>query len=135
MSPAMLRAARRFRADKSGAAAIEFAIVASAFIAFVMGISYISIMYFNRQSLDWAVQLAARQAEVDSTANQGSLKQTIDNYLLSVGLPRANVTYSVATANGVKTGSIDATFNQTYDVPFVSTFHMTFASSQAVPVL
>jgi Flp pilus assembly protein TadG len=134
MSPAMLRAARRFRADRSGAAAVEFAIVASAFIAFVMGISYISIMYFNRQSLDWAVRLAARQAEVDSTANQGSLKQTIDNYLLSVGLPRANVTYSVATANGVK-GSIDASFNETYDVPFVSTFHMTFASSQAVPVL
>jgi Flp pilus assembly protein TadG len=129
----MQRAVQRFRADHSGAAALEFAIVSGAFIAFIMGICYISIMYFNRQSLDWAVQLAARQAEINSSVTQGQLRTTINSYLSSVGLPNATVTYSVATSGGLKTASIAASFSQTYSVPFVHTFNVTFSSSEAVP--
>jgi Flp pilus assembly protein TadG len=129
----MQAAAHRFRADRSGAAAVEFSIVVCAFIAFVMGICYISIMYFNRQSLDWAVQLAARQAEINTSVSQSQVASTINNYLNSVGLPNATVTYSVATVSGVKTASIGATFNQSYSVPFVHTFNVTFTSNDAVP--
>jgi Flp pilus assembly protein TadG len=133
MKSGVLKIARRFRADSRGVAALEFAIVSTAFISFIMGICYISIMYFNRQSLDWAVQLAARQAEIDSSVTAAQLRTTINNYLNSVNLPNATVTYSVATVSGVKTASIGASFNQTYSVPFVHTFHITFTSSEAVP--
>jgi Flp pilus assembly protein TadG len=129
----MQAAAHRFRADRSGAAAVEFSIVVCAFISFVMGICYISIMYFNRQSLDWAVQLAARQAEINTSVTQSQIASTVNNYLNSVGLPNATVTYSVATVSGVKTASIGATFNQSYSVPFVHTFNVTFTSNDAVP--
>jgi Flp pilus assembly protein TadG len=136
MTESLPRRARRLGAENGGAAAVEFAFISGAFIAFIMGICYISIMYFNRQSLDWAVQLAARQAEINSSVTQTQLRTTINDYLASVGLPAATVTYSVATPNGgVKTASIGATFRQTYDVPFVSTFHMTFSSNEAVPQL
>jgi Flp pilus assembly protein TadG len=133
MTGAVLRLARRFRADSKGVAALEFAIVSTAFIAFIMGICYISIMYFNRQSLDWAVQLAARQAEINSSATPGQIRKTINDYLNSVNLPNATVTYSVATVSGIKTASIAASFNQTYSVPFVHTFNITFTSTEAVP--
>jgi Flp pilus assembly protein TadG len=133
MSGPLLRAARRFRAEQSGAAAVEFAIVSMAFITLVIGIAYISIMYFTRQSLDWAVQLAARQAEVDSTVTQSQVRDTINTYLATVNLPAANVDYSVATTNGIKTASIAATFNRTYTLPGVNTFNITFTSNAAVP--
>ena len=128
-------AIRRYRHDTDGATAVEFAIVSSVFLSVIMGIAYIGIMFFNKQSLDWAVQLASRQAEINSSITQAQLATTVNTYLNSVGLPDATVSYSVATSNGVKTASVGAQFAQSYSVPFVSTFNITFASNEAVPQL
>jgi len=42
---------RIFSKDQSGATAVEFALVSSAFIALVLGICYVAIMLFNNLSL------------------------------------------------------------------------------------
>jgi Flp pilus assembly protein TadG len=128
-------AARRYPRNVDGATAVEFAIVGGVFMSFIVGITYVGIMYFNKQSLDWAVQLASRRAEIDSSVTQAQLATTVNGYLNSVGLPDATVSYSVATSNGVKTASVGAQFAQSYSVPFVSTFNITFASNEAVPQL
>lgn len=134
MTPLRKSILAKFASHHGGATAVEFAMVASAFVTVVMGICYVGIMLFNNLSLDWAVQRAARQLTLDHAVTQVALTATINNYLSSVGLSNANVEYAVATSNTVQTGFIVAHYNQTYVLPFVSTFNMTFSSSASVPL-
>ena len=129
----MFRRRRVFWADRDGAAAVEFALVVSAFISLMMGIWYIGIMAFNSVAIDRAVKLASRQAEIDSAATQTDIASTINNYLSSVGLSSADVTYSVSMSGGISTATIAASYQQSYSIPFIPTIQMTFSSSAAVP--
>jgi len=122
-----------FLTDQGGAAALEFALVSSAFISLIMGIAYIGIMAFNTVAIDWAVKAAARQAEISTTATQDSLTTTINNYLSSWGLSTATVTYTITNLNGVNISNIAASYTQDYSIPFIPTIHMTFSSSATVP--
>ena len=124
---------RDILADDSGAAAVEFAMVVSAFITLVMGIGTIGIMAFNSVAIDRAVKLASRQAEINSSATQSDIASTINNYLTSVGLSSADVTYSVGMSGGISTATIGASYQQSYSIPFIPTIRMTFSSSAAVP--
>lgn len=125
---------RSFRSDVSGATAVEFAIIANVFIAFVMVIAYFGIMLFNNASLDWAVDDAVRMAAIDPAADQTALAGAINARLSQFGLSNATVTYSVSTINSVQTGHIAASYVQSYSVPFISTFDITFSSDAYVPI-
>ena len=120
-------------ADPSGAAAVEFALVSSAFFSMIMGIAYIAIIAFNTVAINWAVKAAVRQAEIDTTATQDSITTTINNNLSSLGLSTATVTYTITNLNGVNISNISASYQQNYSIPFIPTIHMTFSSSAAVP--
>ena len=134
MTPLRKSILAKFASHNAGATAVEFAMVASAFVTVVMGICYVGIMLFNNLSLDWAVQRAVRQATINHSVTQAAIASTINNYLSSVGLSNANVEYGVLTLNGVQTASIAANYTQAYSLPFVSTFNMTFSSSASVPL-
>jgi len=125
---------RPFWSDQGGATAVEFAIIANVFIVFVMIIAYFGIMLFNTASLDWAVNDAVRIASVDSTADQTAISNAINARLSSFGLSNATVTYSVGMVNSIQTGHIQASYVQTYSIPFLKTFDMTYSSQAYVPV-
>ena len=120
--------------DEEGAAALEFALVSTAFLSLVIGICYVSIMLFNNMSLEWAVTKAARVAEINKAATQNDVSTAINAYLASMNLPTATVTFSSSVdANGVRTANIGASYSQTYDVPMVHTFNINFNSAITVP--
>ena len=125
---------RSFWGDEGGATAVEFAIIANVFIVFIMVIAYFGIMLFNTASLDWAVNDAARIASVDSTADQTAISNAINARLSSFGLSNATVTYTVGMVNSIQTGHIQASYVQTYSIPFLKTFDMTYSSQAYVPV-
>lgn len=122
-----------FWADNHGAAAVEFALVVSAFISLVIGIAYVGIMAFNTLAIDQAVKLASRQAEIDSSTTQTAIAAIINDYLASVGLSSATVTYNVTLSGGISTANIAASYQQSYSIPFIPTIALTFSSSAAVP--
>jgi Flp pilus assembly protein TadG len=127
-------ARRPFWSPEGGATAIEFAIVANVFIVFVMVIAYFGIMLFNTASLDWAVNDAVRIASVDPAADQTAISAAINDRLSKFGLSSATVTYTKETVNSIQTGHIQASYVQTYSIPFLRTFDMTYSSQAYVPV-
>jgi Flp pilus assembly protein TadG len=127
-------ARRPFWGDERGAAAVEFAIIANVFIVFVMVIAYFGIMLFNTASLDWAVNDAVRIASVDSSADQTTISNAINARLSEFGLSNASVTYTIESINSIQTGHIQASYVQTYSIPFIRTFDMTYSSQAYVPV-
>lgn len=127
-------ARRLFWGDERGATAVEFAIIANVFIVFVMVIAYFGIMLFNTASLDWAVNDAVRIASIDSSADQATIANAINARLSDFGLSNASVTYTKETLNSILTGHIQASYVQSYSIPFLRTFDMTYSSQAYVPM-
>jgi Flp pilus assembly protein TadG len=125
---------KRLIRDQKGAVAVEFALVSTAFLAMVIGLCYVGIMLFNNMSLQWAVEKAARVAEINSAATQSDIASAVNSYLASEGLPNATVTYSSTVSGGVTTATIQASYSQSYTLPMVSTFNINFSSNLTVPL-
>ena len=131
---AAFRRARYWVHDEAGATAVEFALVSTALISFLIGIAYLSIVLFNNLSLEWALTKASRIAEINNAATQGDISDAVNAYLASMSLPTATVNYASSLgANGVRTATISAGYSQTYVVPMVSTFTINFHSDVTVP--
>jgi Flp pilus assembly protein TadG len=56
-----------YLSDEDGAAAVEFSLVFSAFVMFIVGSFYVAGMLFVGSSMQFATQAAARCASVDTT--------------------------------------------------------------------
>ncbi len=63
---------RRFQQDRDGVTAVEFALVAAPFFAFVMGIIAIGLQFFTINTLDQAVEKASRKIRTGQ-AQRGNL--------------------------------------------------------------
>ena len=122
-----------FARNESGATAVEFALVSSAFIALVLGICYVAIMLFNNLSLGWALANASRLAEINKSVTQTAITQAVNDRLSSMALPNATVSYNSSVSGGLRTAVITASYDQTYTLPLVSTFNIHFSSSITVP--
>jgi Flp pilus assembly protein TadG len=134
MKPRNLKALARLHADESGAAAVEFAIVASAFISFVTGIAYAAIMLHSNAALQWAVETTIRQAAIDPNVTQADLTTSLNGLLSTTKMPNASsVSYSVNSAGAIPIATLTASFNRTFTIPFVATFNTTYTATATTP--
>lgn len=121
--------------DKSGATAVEFAIIGNAFLMFIMVIFYASMMLYAYAGVYWAVEDASRLAAINTSTTQSDITTAVNSALSSVGLPPAtSVSYSVSTAaSSFPVATISAQLTQTYDVPLVSNVTITYSAATSVP--
>lgn len=123
----------RLTGDESGAAAVEFAIIASVFISFIIGIAYAAIMLHSNSALQWAVETSIRKAALDPAVTQAQMATQVNNLLTQNKMPSATVAYSVASVGGVPVATLTATFTRTFTIPFVSTFNTTYTATAKTP--
>ena len=121
------------RADESGAAALEFALVSSAFITMIFGIVYFAIMLNTNATLQWAVETTIRQAAIDASVTQTQLTTTLNGHLAATNMPDATVNYSVATVGAMQVATLTGTFTRTFTIPFVGTFNTTYSATAKTP--
>jgi len=119
--------------NESGAAAVEFAIISSVFITFIIGISYAAIMLHSNAALQWAVETTVRRAAIDPNITQGTLQTAVNGLLAQNRMPNATVSYSVANVGTVPVATLTATFNRTFTIPFVATFNTTYTATAMTP--
>ena len=77
----------RFKKDKEGATAIEFALLALPFFALLFAILELAIIFFISSTLNFAVSEAGRQIRTGNYQNcgQDSFKRLVCNNMLTVG--------------------------------------------------
>ncbi len=82
------RVVRRLSSDRSGATAIEFALVAAPFFAFMLAIIEVAMVYFGGFVLESAVEQASRMIRTGQAQQQGfteaQFKQEICNNVASL---------------------------------------------------
>jgi Flp pilus assembly protein TadG len=111
---------------------VEFALVATAFMSFLFGTFYMGIMMFTDVAVHWATERAARLATVNTSVSQGAIASAVNGYLTGLGIPTATVAYSVG-GGSFPVAHITTTLAQTYTVPLISTFNVTYTAEVYVP--
>ncbi len=124
---------KRFGREETGAYAVEFAIVSTAFFTLMFGSAYLGIMMWYRSSVQWAVEKGIRMAAIDKTTTQSQITTAINGYLNSMSLPDATVSFNTAASNGVQVSTVTASFTKSVTMPFVSTFNQTYSATAKIP--
>jgi len=119
----------RFGREESGAAAVEFAIISTVFITFIIGIAYAAIMLHTNAALQWAVETTVRQAAINPSVTQTQLTTTLNGLLTQNKMPTASAVSYTVTAGTIPVANLTASFNRSFTIPFVATFNTTYTAT------
>ena len=136
----MRRLLQALRADRRGAAAIEFAIVGPLLFTLLLGIVEMGRMFYVRESLEYAIEQAARYYMVNPSATQDAVTTVLRNAMaggMGSGIPAPQYT-DVSSCNG-NSAVTCTTITATYTFVSVASFlklgnPVLRASAQAVRV-
>jgi Flp pilus assembly protein TadG len=115
-----------------GAAVVEFAIISTVFVSFILAIAYLGMMLYADLGVHWALEKGARLAAINTSTTQTAVADAINKYLQGMGVPAATVTYTVST-DTITRAYITATLTETFTVPFIQTFTVTYSADTYVP--
>ena len=114
--------------DIRGATIVEFALIAPILISLLVGGLNIGVYLFAKNSVDNAVEAAAREAAIYPTPSDSALQDVFDDALLK---QEAGITVELDVAEGTTAGGIKyLTLSTDYDVPV----EIIFGKAGAIPV-
>ena len=119
--------------NRSGVAAVEFALVAPLLLALLFGIWNAGFMLFADNAIRDAVEAGARQATVFPRPTQAQLTQIINNRYFG---PKAGViagpTFAYGTRNSAPIVTISMTYTHQINVPYMANRSVTFDHARTV---
>lgn len=115
-----VRAARRFRADESGAALVEFAVASLMLIMLILGMVEFAELYRRFQALTDAAREGARFAVVSSPSDSAGTVTQVKNRLASQGIVPKKVTVTGLAAGYGNPATV--TIEYDYKFSYVSSF-------------
>jgi Flp pilus assembly protein TadG len=124
----------RLADDRGGASAVEFAILAPVLFALLFGVFQLGWALHCNQSVDWAVQTAARQLVGTPSLTQAQLQSKVEA-LLTGGADPSHVTVALTedpAGASPRMAQVSAAYAHTIDVPFLSTFNYTYNTSSTM---
>jgi len=132
----VFRALRRIPAARDGSAALEFALVFPVVALFLIGTIEFGRLFWQRNSLEHAVEETGRYAMAHTDASQTQLTNVLQ---ASAGnaIPASAITiaYSTAAAGGINYLTITATHSFTFITRLVPYGPISLQSRARVPLL
>ncbi len=106
----MTKLIRRWKRDRSGATAVEFAIVSNLFLMMIIGVFSAGYFFLVKNDLENSISAAERYALVfEETDDQ--LRTVIRSGLSSYKASDVNLTFSRASAGGVDYVKVSVAYN------------------------
>lgn len=124
---------RKLRRRQDGTTAVEFAMIAPAFLLLLFGLVMVALMYFDGSTLEFAVEQAGRSIATNPSVSQSDLTTAVQSQLGPIGHPPVTVTYTTSVVSGANVGHLVATLHRSYTVPMIKTFAIDFTSETYVP--
>jgi Flp pilus assembly protein TadG len=110
----LFRSARRFRKDRSGAQAVEFAIIAPVLLAFMFGIFEIGRVMYEQSRISAAAAAGARAVSLYGAADTTHIQAAINAKLPYT----ATITLTDQTIGGQAFKKIDISYNFSFLIKF-----------------
>jgi Flp pilus assembly protein TadG len=120
--------------DRRGTSALEFAIIAPAFLAMLFGVFELGWALHCNQSVDYATNVAARGLIADPSLSQSQLQAQVQGLLTTVADP-TNVTVSLtedAATASPRLAHVSVAYTHVLAAPFTSSLKYTYNASSTV---
>ncbi|MCR9266205.1 MAG: pilus assembly protein [Alphaproteobacteria bacterium] len=126
---------RRFGRDRSGAGALEFALISPALIFLIIGVIQISLALYKGSTVQWIAERAVRTAMIDASVDAAALTQLIESDLAEMGEDlQVQVAFQIDDTGAVPIGRIQVDYAYPVALPLVETFYATFSVDSVVPM-
>ncbi|WP_203291495.1 TadE/TadG family type IV pilus assembly protein [Maricaulis parjimensis] len=126
---------RRFGRDRSGAGALEFALISPALIFMIIGVIQVSLALYKGSTVQWIAERAVRTAMIDASVDASALTQIIQTDLAEMGEDlQVEVAFQVDDTGAVPIGRIQVDYAYPVTLPLVETFYATFSVDSVVPM-
>ncbi|MBZ9693563.1 pilus assembly protein [Mesorhizobium sp. CO1-1-7] len=128
--------ARGFRADRSGGAALEFALIAPFLIMLLFGIFAFGWSMNSASSVRYTLEASARSLQLNNTLTQADIQAIATQKLLALGLKDVNVTIAIdPVSGGFRMAHLTAAYAFVIDFPYFSAFPINYATTVTVPLV
>lgn len=124
--------AKRFCRDRSGASAVEFALVAPLFIMLLFAIWEFGWALHNAASVSYALEQASRELMLDPDVTAAELQADVQGRIDDIGSGTVSVTLVRSTVGDVNYAEATSTYVHELLVPFVPQDALTLQSTVRV---
>lgn len=108
--------------------------LAPVFLALVLTAIQISFALHKGNTVQWAINKAARSALVDPTLDEAGIQALVDSRLKSIDkTAKVDIAYTLDTSGTVNIANISGVYYHTVEVPFFPTFKAKFDIDVSVP--
>ena len=122
--------------DRSGAGALEFALVAPALIFLIMATIQISLALYKGSTVQWASERVVRMAMVDEDISAATLQAQLQADLAEMGDDfQVEVSYQVDTTGDLPIARMQVHYSYPIILPMVEAFRAQFTVDSSVPLL
>lgn len=126
---------QRFVGDRSGATAIEFAVAAPLFLAFLFLVVLGGWALHGAVSVRHALETASRQLSLDPSLSQSEMAAAINARIAYLGDPNVTVGLTMeAPSGGIKLAHATAVYLFKLDVPFLNSLDLRYEATITVPL-
>jgi Flp pilus assembly protein TadG len=120
--------------DESGAAAVEFAMVATAFLVILFGIIELGFGIFCGTDAQHAIERATRVYIVNPDATDQQFKDSVAKSLMSIPIDSISINITKVAVSGAPMAQIVWSYSYAYSIPFLPTETMKFGSQVLAPL-
>lgn len=127
---------RIFGRDRSGGAAMEFALIAPFLVLLLFGIFAFGWWLNFMSSVRYTLEVSARALQMKNSLTQVDIQSMATAKLQSLGLQNVNVTIAVGPpSNGFKMAYLTASYAYVIDFPYFDRFPISYATTVTVPLV
>jgi Flp pilus assembly pilin Flp len=126
-------AERRLARDTSGAAAVEFAMIAPVLCTLIVGILMLGMAYYEGATIQWSLERTLRAAMLDPDITANEIETALNQRLEAIGSPDIDFEYVIDESGGVPPAVATANYEVPLHVPFVPDLALHFSAESVAP--
>jgi Flp pilus assembly protein TadG len=132
----MMRSAfakRSLARDSSGAAAVEFAMIAPVLFASICGILMLGMAYYEGATVQWSLERTLRAAMIDPDVTEQDIEDALNEQLEAIGSPEIDFSYVIDNTGSVPVAVASADYEIPLHVPFMPDLALHFSAESVAP--
>ena len=132
----MMRSAfdrRSLRRDTSGAAAVEFAMIAPVLFTCIVGMLMLGMAYYEGATVQWSLERTLRAAMIDPEITPAEIEAALNERLEAIGSPEIDFSYVIDDSGSVPVAVATANYEVPLHVPFVPDMALHFSAESVAP--
>ncbi|MEZ5957302.1 MAG: TadE/TadG family type IV pilus assembly protein [Hyphomonadaceae bacterium] len=119
--------------DASGAAAVEFAMIAPVLFTCIVGLLMLGMAYYEGATLQWSLERALRAAMIDPEMTGADIEAALNARLEAIGSPDIEFSYVIDDSGVVPLATATAAYEVPLRVPFVPDMALHFSAESVAP--